>query len=231
MERCDVVVIGAGHNGLTCAAYLGQGRAAGEGRRAPPRRRRRGGHRGVPSGLPQLGRLLHGQPAQPEGHPRPRPAPAWPDDRRAPRPELPAAPGRALSPRRRGPHQGADREVQQPRRRALRRLRGGARAHRRRAARPCAAGAAERRRGLVGAQHRGAGARRRPSATGCGGCRCRSAARSSTCSRNPPPTISTAGSRPSRSRRSSASTRWSAITRARTRRAPPMCCSTTSSAR
>ncbi len=22
MERCDVVVIGAGHNGLTCAAYL-----------------------------------------------------------------------------------------------------------------------------------------------------------------------------------------------------------------
>ena len=91
--------------------------------------------------------------------------------RRAPRAELPAAPGRALSPRRRGPHQGRDREVQQPRRRALRRLRGGARAHRRRAARPRPRGAAERGRGLVGAQPRRSSCGRRRSATGCGGCR------------------------------------------------------------
>ena len=37
-------------------------------------RRRRGDHRGVPSGLPQLGRGLHREPAQSEGHPRSRSA-------------------------------------------------------------------------------------------------------------------------------------------------------------
>ena len=59
MQNYDAIIIGAGHNGLTCAAYLGKAglkvkvveRRAGRGRRR--------GHGGVPSGIPQLGRGLH----------------------------------------------------------------------------------------------------------------------------------------------------------------------------
>ena len=62
--RFDAVVVGAGHNGLTCAAYL-----AGAGlsvcvARAARRRRRSGGHRRVPSRLSQLDGELHGEPAR-----------------------------------------------------------------------------------------------------------------------------------------------------------------------
>ena len=68
MNETDVLIIGAGHNGLTCAAYLGDGRPAGEGGRAPQGGRRRRGHGGIPSRVPQFGRGLYRQPAQSEDH-------------------------------------------------------------------------------------------------------------------------------------------------------------------
>ena len=97
MNETDVVIIGAGHNGLTCAAYLAM---AGLRVKVVERRKvvgRRGGHRGVSSGLPQFGRGLHGQPAQPADHFRPETRRAWPAHRRAPRAEFPARPRRQLS--------------------------------------------------------------------------------------------------------------------------------------
>ena len=66
-DAYDVAIIGAGHNGLTCAAYLAGAGLARHRAREECRRRRRGGDRGVPSRLPQLGGRLHGEPAQPEG--------------------------------------------------------------------------------------------------------------------------------------------------------------------
>jgi len=94
-RRFDAVVIGGGHNGLVCAAYL-----AGAGmdvcvleRRGVP-----GGAavtEEFPSGLPQLDGELHGQPAQPEGRPRPQPRRARARRRPAAAVELPAAAGPA----------------------------------------------------------------------------------------------------------------------------------------
>ncbi len=81
--RYDAIIIGGGHNGLVCAVLPRRGGAQGARARAPRRRRRRGGDRGVPSGLPQFHRQLHGQPAQPEGHPRPAARRARPAHRRA----------------------------------------------------------------------------------------------------------------------------------------------------
>ena len=67
-HHSDAIIIGGGHNGLVCAFYLARGRAEGDGARAPRRGRRRGGDRGIPSRLPQLGGQLHGLPAEPQGH-------------------------------------------------------------------------------------------------------------------------------------------------------------------
>ncbi len=69
--RFDAVIIGGGHNGLTCAAYLAGGRALRLRARAPRRVGRRRGHRGIPSRLSQLDGELHGQPAQSQGDPGP----------------------------------------------------------------------------------------------------------------------------------------------------------------
>ena len=89
--RFDAVIIGGGHNGLTCAAYLAAAGQIGLHARATRGRRRRGGHRGIPSRIPQLDGELHGQPAAPEGHSRPAAGRAWAAHRRASARELPAA--------------------------------------------------------------------------------------------------------------------------------------------
>ena len=111
-ETFDVVIIGAGHNGLICAAYLGMAglKVKVVERRADRRRRR--GHRGIPSRLPQFGRRLHRQPAQSQGDPRSRSASPRTEDRRAPRAEFPSDRGRPLSAHRRRPHQGGNRQIQ-----------------------------------------------------------------------------------------------------------------------
>ena len=67
MNETDVVIIGAGHNGLTCAAYLAHGRPARDRGRAAQGGRRRRRDRGIPSRLPQFGGGLHRQPAQSQG--------------------------------------------------------------------------------------------------------------------------------------------------------------------
>ena len=68
--------------------------------RAPrhPRRRRR--HRGIPPRLPQLHRQLHGEPAEPQGDPRPAAGRARPEGARAAHAELPAAARRPRAHRR-----------------------------------------------------------------------------------------------------------------------------------
>ena len=45
----DVIIVGAGHNGLVCACYLAKAGLKVQDARAPRRGRRRRGHRGVPS--------------------------------------------------------------------------------------------------------------------------------------------------------------------------------------
>ena len=75
MPDLDAIMIGAGHNGLTCAAYLGM---AGLRVRVLERRGVVGGacvHRGIPPRLPQLDRGLYGEPAAAQGHPRSGAAP------------------------------------------------------------------------------------------------------------------------------------------------------------
>ena len=192
-------------------------------------RRRRGGDRGVPSGIPQLGRRLHRQPAQPEGDPRPAPARARPADRRAARAELPAGAGRPLSPVRRRP----DRAPRSP---------SSARATpsatppstARSTWRPtcCATWCCRRRRTCVGLRRprrADQGRRARPQAA--------AAARTPTCARST--TCSPIGRRAPRQLvrdrsgqgAASASTPWSATTPAPTRPAPATCCCITPSAR
>ena len=92
MDR-DVVIIGAGHNGLTCAYYLAKKGLKVAILEAADIGRRRGGDRRVPARLPQFRRRLHRQPAQPHGHPRPR--------ARAPRAQGRAAQDRQFPSRRR----------------------------------------------------------------------------------------------------------------------------------
>ena len=87
----DAVVVGAGHNGLTCAAYLaaaGHVRVRGGASRGGGRRC---GHRGVSSGLSQLHRELHGKPPRSAGDPRPAPRAARPGGARASVLQLPSA--------------------------------------------------------------------------------------------------------------------------------------------
>ena len=79
---CDVLIVGGGHNGLVCAAYLAR-RASRSPCSSAGRRRRRGRDRGVSSGLPQFGRRVHGLAAESEGHSRSRSARHGLHDRRA----------------------------------------------------------------------------------------------------------------------------------------------------
>ena len=68
MTETDVIIIGAGHNGLTCAAYLAM---AGLRVKVVERRKVVGGAAVTEEfhpGFPQFGRGLHRQPAQPADH-------------------------------------------------------------------------------------------------------------------------------------------------------------------
>jgi phytoene dehydrogenase-like protein len=65
MTETDVVIIGAGHNGLTCAAYLAM---AGLRVRVVERRKVVGGA-AVTEEFQEFGRGLYGEPAQSAGHP------------------------------------------------------------------------------------------------------------------------------------------------------------------
>ena len=107
MADVDVVIIGAGHNGLTCAAYLGM---AGLSVRVVERRGVVGGtavteefHPGFRNSVAAYTVSL----LQPKVIRDLDAAPPWAEDRRAPRAELPAHPGRPLSAHRRRPHRSA----------------------------------------------------------------------------------------------------------------------------
>ena len=222
MTETDVVIIGAGHNGLTCAAYLAMAGPAREGGRAPQGGRRRRGDRGIPSGFPQFGRGLHRQPAQPADHFRPETERARPAHRRAPRAEFPARPRRQLSADRRRPHPSIGRKTQRARRRPDRRLQPRTRGDRRRAARnSCCARRRTSSRALAPARSAKPSTRSAPP-TSCAGCRWSSSAACSICSRARPARCWTTRSRAIWSRRCSASTPSSAITPAPTPRARPM---------
>ena len=201
-ETFDVIIIGAGHNGLVCAAYLGMAGLKVKVVERRVRGRRRGGNRGISSRIPQFGRCLHGQPAQSESDPRSRSAAHGLKvvERRALN-FLPTR-RRPLSPHRRRPHQDGDREIQRQGCGELRCLsaknstpsptfcatsfcssrpiwcRAGTRAQ---SAKPCGS---------------------RSLASGCANSTWSASARCSTCSPNPRPIISTASSNPIRSRRS-----------------------------
>ena len=152
LSETDAVIIGGGHNGLVCAAYLA---AAGLKVTVLERRHVVGGAAVTEEffpGLPQLRRLLHRVAAQPEGDPRPRPARARAADRRARDREFPAAAGRALpEDRRRARRRPRSRNSPTRDADAARRISGDARGDRRRAARARAGDAAERRRRRLGA--------------------------------------------------------------------------------
>ncbi len=196
--------------------------AEGEGGRAPPGGRRRRGDGGIPSGLSQLGRGLHGQPAQSQGDPRPRAARPRAAHRRAPRAEFSARRRRPLSAR---PARAAPGHRRQVQRRAtphaidaftreldaiadvLRDL--------------VLQAAAQCRRRLGSAQHQRSRQRRAARAGRLRRLVAGAARVCSICSPNRPAISRRAGSRATPSRRCSASTPWSAITPARTRRARP----------
>ncbi len=148
MAELDVVIIGAGHNGLTCAAYLAMG--------------------GLKVKVVERRKVVGGAAVTEEFHPGFRNSVAAYTvsllnpkviadlklhehglrHRRAARAEFSARRGRQLSAHRRRPHAGIDRAAERQRRRRLQRLRRRARSDRRRAAQSGAARAAEPRRRL-----------------------------------------------------------------------------------
>jgi len=78
----DAVIIGGGHNGLTCACYPRCGRSPCKSPGKKGRGRRGCSDRGVPPGVPQFHGQLHGQPPESQGDPRPPPGGAWAQDSR-----------------------------------------------------------------------------------------------------------------------------------------------------
>src|SRR3974377_197404 len=137
MTETDVVIIGAGHNGLTCAAYLDKWGLRG---RVVDRRKVAGGAAVTeefcpgfrnsvasytvsllnPKIIADLALADHGLRIGERRAPNLLPAPA----------EFPAPPRRQLSPHRRGPHQGVGGETQFARRGGDRRLFAAARGNR-----------------------------------------------------------------------------------------------------
>ena len=198
-RRYDAVIIGGGHNGLVCASYLAAGGLVRGDIRAPWRRWRRRGHRGVPSRLPQFHRQLHGQPAAPEGNPRSAPRGARVDDRRAAAGQLPAASGRRLPQGRRRAcrHAGGSGALFDARCGRVAGILRDARSRRGGFAGTAARDAAQRRR-----RRRGLAARLEGRPTAEATHRWRSGAICSICSPRVRARCSIAGSSPSRSRRS-----------------------------
>ena len=226
----DVVIIGGGHNGLVCAAYLA---AAGLKVTVLERRHVVGGaavteefHPGFRNSVASYTVSL----LNPKVIRRPGAEGAWAADRRARDREFPAAAGRALPEVRRGADEGGGGEVLGARCGATRRVSGAAGRHRRRASRAGAGDAAERRGGgLARAAGADEGGRARPA---------RRRARRGDAARADRPVPEVGGRLPrwlvrerSDQGRSTASTASSAPTRAPTRPAPPTCSSTTPSAR
>ena len=215
MSDLDAIIIGGGHNGLTCAAYLGM---AGLRVRVLERRDVVGGacvteefHPGFRNSTAAYTVSL----LQPKVIRDLETARAWLAHRRAPRAEFPAAAGWPLSAHRRGPHRARDREIQRQGCRALCRLSGRDRPRRRCAAQPRARGAAQSRARAISPARCASSASSPRSARGFG--RTTASRRRFGCCANRPATCSTTGSSPIRSRRCSASMRSSAIWRALTR--------------
>ena len=150
MNETDVVIIGAGHNGLTCAAYLAM---AGLRVKVVERRKVVGGaavteefHPGFRNSVAAYTVSL----LNPQNHLGPETGRARPAHRRAPRPEFFAGARRQLSPDRRRPHPSIGGETQRTRCRRDRCVQPRTRNHRRRAARFRVARTAEPRRGFWG---------------------------------------------------------------------------------
>ena len=90
-RRFDAVVIGAGHNGLVAAAYLGKAGPEGAGARAPGARRRDPRHDRDRPRRPSAGHRAHGRAAPAVGDRGSRPGSARARHRRARRPRVRAA--------------------------------------------------------------------------------------------------------------------------------------------
>ncbi len=143
MSDLDVIVIGAGHNGLVCAAYLGM---AGLRVRVLERRAVIGGAcvtEEICPGFRNSTAAYAVSLLQPKVIRDLRLARAWPAHRRAPGAEFPAAAGRTLSAHRRGPQRTRDRQIQPPRCPTIWRVPGRDRPRRIGAARPRAQGTAK----------------------------------------------------------------------------------------
>ena len=200
-----------------------QGRPEGAGAGAPPRLRRRRGHRGVRAGLPRLDLLLRDEHPAPADHRRPRAAPVRARGAAGQRPVLPALgqrPPHLL--RRREEDPGQLRPLLDEGCRGLpgvRRLSAGIAEDRPPAAVPDAGRPDQ---GATGALQ-GDGAAR----LGVSQDRHASSTASSICSPSPPTTISRNGSRATSSRRCSPTTPRSAPSPAPRRRARPTCSCTT----
>ena len=139
----DVIIVGGGHNGLVCAAYLAAAGLKVTVLEAPSSRRRSRGDRGVSSRLSQLRGGVHGFAAQSENHSGSGIAAAWPAHRRAQTCQFSAARRTHLSQSGCGTNRRASCEVFRARCRAPGCLRRTSRRDRRRIARSGAGNTAE----------------------------------------------------------------------------------------